>query len=271
MDDAKDQIEKMIPTIEKEIINQEESLTVQLTAAQEALTPDSAAGGNTGEVHIADGSKPHQEEQQDAAVEAVEAVGGVVDPVDSVDQSESGTQKMIGSVVETAVNDAKTQIGSLETKIEGEIMKQKEALGMKLNTAEASLTNSSVEQVQAEHAQEQDKVSGTQQMVGSVVETAVGDAKNQIGTLENKIEKEIVKQKGALSVKLNTAQESLTGGKSVEDGDGGGAGAGTRTGTAGAKKYVPPQWHKDVVIDEDAGIAIHMLNERVTHVPLMSP
>jgi hypothetical protein len=143
----------------------------------------------------------------------------------------------------------------------------------KLNTAEKSLTNDmDVSKGQEETSKETTgtntaaPLTGTQIMMGNVVEGAVGKAKNEIGSLMPQIENEIIKQEDDMQMKLNTAEQALTNSSSV-------SGSGdiyTQDAEKGAKeekvdvrKFLPPSWQKDVVVDEDAGVAMRMLDDKV--------
>ena len=72
-------------------------------------------------------------------IEKVETIE-TIEKVSDVTSHLSPAQKMIGGVVETAVDAAKNDIGSLMPKIEGEIEKQEKDLEEKLEKAEQSLT-----------------------------------------------------------------------------------------------------------------------------------
>ena len=61
-------------------------------------------------------------------------------------------------------------------------------------------------------------LTGTQIMMGNVVEGAVGKAKNEIGSLIPKIEEEIVKQEEEMEHQLESAEKGLTKGMNVSKG-----------------------------------------------------
>ena len=236
VDKAKGEIGGLMPQIEEEIENQEKSMAGKLSKAELALT-GSSDKNLTPKLEL------------------------------------TGTQKMMGTVVEGAVDKAKGEIGSLIPKIEIEIVKQEEEMEDKLNTAEKSLTNDmDVSKGQEDTSKETTgtntdaPLTGTQIMMGNVVEGAVGKAKNEIGSLMPQIENEIIKQEDDMQKKLNTAEQALTNSSSA-------SGLGdiyTQDAEKEAKeekvdvrKFLPPSWQKDVVVDEDAGVAMRMLDDKV--------
>jgi len=232
-----------------------------------------------------------------------------------------GTQKMMGSVVEGAVDSAKGEIGSLVPKIESEILKQEDSLAGQLGKAEESLVGKADKNLSSTVNE------GTQRMMGSVVEGAVDSAKGEIGKLVPTIEREILKQEEVLDGQLEKAEKSLVG---ESDNNG------TRSSTteeekkekeekeekeevkkkkkkeeeeeeeeeeekedhalltnsttnqaiatnstdsadsatdvvepsskpikySDARRYIPPSWQKDVVVDMDAGVAMRMLDDQ---------
>jgi len=180
----------------------------------------------------------------------------------------------MGTVVEGAVDKAKGEIGSLIPKIEIEIVKQEEEMEDKLNTAEKSLTNDmDVSKGQEDTSKETTgtntdaPLTGTQIMMGNVVEGAVGKAKNEIGSLMPQIENEIIKQEDDMQKKLNTAEQALTNNSSSASGLGDiytqDAEKEAKEEKVDVRKFLPPSWQKDVVVDEDAGVAMRMLDDKV--------
>jgi hypothetical protein len=163
----------------------------------------------------------------------------------------TGTQQMMGTVVEAAVDQAKGEIGGLIPQIEGEIVKQEEDLSGKLTKAETALTGNSDKTMQSSAtAAPIQPLTGTQKIMGTVVEAAVDQAKGEIGGLIPQIEGEIVKQEEDLSGKLKRAQNALINSTEPE------------SRTSDTRQYLPPTWQKDVVVDEDAGVAMRMLGDK---------
>jgi hypothetical protein len=163
----------------------------------------------------------------------------------------TGTQQIMGTVVEAAVDQAKGEIGGLIPQIEGEIVKQEEDLSGKLTKAETALTGNSDKTMQSSAtAAPIQPLTGTQKIMGTVVEGAVDQAKGEIGGLIPQIEGEIVKQEEDLSGKLKRAQNALINSTEPE------------SRTSDTRQYLPPTWQKDVVVDEDAGVAMRMLGDK---------
>ena len=131
----------------------------------------------------------------------------------------SSTQNMMGTLVESAVGKAKGEIGSLIPQIENEILKQEKGLEKKLDRAEISLTGQEdgATGIIEPNDVNDDNLDGamaktptaSQVMIGNVVESAVDNAKDEIGSLIPKIEDEITKQESVLEEKLQTAETSL--------------------------------------------------------------
>ena len=129
--------------------------------------------------------------------------------------SAGGTQHMMATIVEGAVDSAKGEIGSMIPKIENELIKQEDSLAGKLSKAEMSLVGASDENELKTSAAStgEGELTGTQRMMSTVVEGAVDKAKGQIGSLIPDIEREILKQESELETKLGRAEASLTGEK----------------------------------------------------------
>ena len=260
--------------------------------------------------------------------------------------SAGGTQHMMATIVEGAVDSAKGEIGSMIPKIENELIKQEDSLAGKLSKAEMSLVGASDENKLTTSAAStgEGELTGTQRMMSTVVEGAVDKAKGQIGSLVPNIEREILKQESELETKLGRAEASLTGEKDQtlsnmtvaeeeeEEEEEAAAAAAASTSNVSAstlspplafstdadadaatvhndddkqdaqvkhhqsldaaskvnmttsssteqqvepqpsrrpskmkyedvRKYVPPSWQKDVVVDMEAGVAMRMLDD----------
>jgi hypothetical protein len=149
----------------------------------------------------------------------------VADPTISEETKEAApglptsAQAMMGTVVESAADSAKSDIGGLIPQIESEILKQETDLGHKLEKAEVSLTTAegatgaaiAPEDVSEDNVDVamQNMPTAAQKMIGSVVESAIDKAKGEIGSLIPKIEDEINKQENEMEGKLEIAENSL--------------------------------------------------------------
>ena len=196
---AKGEIDGLIPKIEHEVVKQEEEMQGQLEKAEQSLV------GET-------------ESEKEEKVENEKIISK------SQPEGPTSAQVMMGSVVESAVDKAKGQIGGLIPQIENEIVKQEKEMENQLEKAEVALTTEQngtkvapEDIIQLENVNEdnvdaaaQQMPTAAQKMMGNVVELAVDKAKSQIGGLIPKIEDEIVKQETEMENQLTKAEASLT-------------------------------------------------------------
>ena len=116
---------------------------------------------------------------------------------------------MMGTVVESAVDKAKGQIDSLMPSIENEIVKQEKSLETKLKKAENSMVEGDEGNDDDDTSLESNTPTAQQKAIGSVVESAVDKAKDQINSLIPTIEDEIVKQEEEMDGQLSKAESAL--------------------------------------------------------------
>jgi hypothetical protein len=240
VDKAKGEIGSLIPEIENEIVKQEDELNHKLIVAEASLT-------NTSLNEVMEKHEVDNDDEEEAKSSTPEL---------------SQQQQMIGGMVEGAVDNAKGEIGSLMPKIEEKIIEQEEKMEGQLSKAEEGLVGESNNQTDSVP-----RLSATQKMMGGMVEGAVNKAKGEIGSLMPKIEEKIIEQEEKMEGQLSRAEEGLVGNSTVvkeapvNDEE-------ARPEPFKPKDYLPPEWHKDVVIDEEAGIALRMLDNKVTKQPL---
>jgi len=183
----------------------------------------------------------------------------------------SGQQQMIGGMVEGQVNKAKGDIEELMPKVEEEIVKQEESMQHKLMVAEQSLVGTSDPAMNA--TTKESTLTNGQKMIGSMVESQVDKAKGQIDELIPKVEEKILEQEEELETQLSKAEESLVN-NATQPLSTGPPNANTSredllyADDVNPKDYLPPAWHKDVVIDEEAGVAMRMLDNKPVTTPL---
>tara|TARA_B100000795_G_C22788508_1_gene435786 strand:- start:329 stop:1363 length:1035 start_codon:yes stop_codon:yes gene_type:complete len=199
---AKGEIDGLIPKIEHEVVKQEEEMQGQLEKAEQSLV----------------GETESENEEKEEKVENEKIISK------SQPEGPTSAQVMMGSVVESAVDKAKGQIGGLIPQIENEIVKQEKEMENQLEKAEVALTTEQngtkvapEDIIQLENVNEdnvdaaaQQMPTAAQKMMGNVVELAVDKAKSQIGGLIPKIEDEIVKQETEMENQLTKAEASLT-------------------------------------------------------------
>ena len=179
VDKAKGEIDTLIPKIEDKVLEQEKTMQGQLSQAEEGLV---------GKADVV-----LEEKDVDTA--------GSNDP--------TSAQKMMGTVVESAVDKAKGQIDSLMPSIENEIVKQEKSLETKLKKAEKSMVEGDEGNDDDETSLESNTPTAQQKAIGSVVESAVDKAKDQINSLIPTIEDEIVKQEEEMDGQLSKAESAL--------------------------------------------------------------
>ena len=179
VDKAKGEIDTLIPKIEDKVLEQEKTMQGQLSQAEEGLV---------GKADVV-----LEEKDVDTA--------GSNDP--------TSAQKMMGTVVESAVDKAKGQIDSLMPSIENEIVKQEKSLETKLKKAEKSMVEGDEGNDDDETSLESNTPTAQQKAIGSVVESAVDKAKDQINSLIPTIEDEIMKQEEEMDGQLSKAESAL--------------------------------------------------------------
>lgn len=179
VDKAKGEIDTLIPKIEDKVLEQEKTMQGQLSQAEEGLV---------GKADVV-----LEEKDVDTA--------GSTDP--------TSAQKMMGTVVESAVDKAKGQIDSLMPSIENEIVKQEKSLETKLKKAEKSMVEGDEGNDDDDTSLESNTPTAQQKAIGSVVESAVDKAKDQINSLIPTIEDEIVKQEEEMDGQLSKAESAL--------------------------------------------------------------
>jgi hypothetical protein len=179
VDKAKGEIDTLIPKIEDKVLEQEKTMQGQLSQAEEGLV---------GKADVV-----LEEKDVDTA--------GSNDP--------TSAQKMMGTVVESAVDKAKGQIDSLMPSIENEIVKQEKSLETKLKKAEKSMVEGDEGNDDDEPSLESNTPTAQQKAIGSVIESAVDKAKDQINSLIPTIEDEIVKQEEEMDGQLSKAESAL--------------------------------------------------------------
>ena len=106
-----------------------------------------------------------------------------------------------------------------------------------------------------------------------MVESQVDKAKGQIDELIPKVQEKILEQEEELETQLSKAEESLVN-NATQPLSTGPPNANTSredllyADDVNPKDYLPPAWHKDVVIDEEAGVAMRMLDNKPVTTPL---
>lgn len=173
---AKGEIGSLIPKIEEKVIEQEATMQKELSKAEEGLTGE----------------------------------------VNKENTGLSDQQKMMGTVVEGAVDKAKGEIGSLMPKIEEKIVEQENIMEGQLSKAEEGLVgkeNKTAAPVIPTATAVAGGPTSAQQMMGTVVEGAVDKAKGEIGSLIPKIENKILEQENEMEGKLRKAEEELVNNK----------------------------------------------------------
>ena len=250
IDQAKSDVESLISDADDAIIEQETLLAGKLSNAEEGLVGSSDPEFN----------RTHDDATtDDAATE------------DASTSVLSGQQQMIGGMVDGQVNKAKDDIEELMPKVEEEIVKQEESMQKKLTVAEQSLVGTSDPAMNA--TTKESTLTNGQKMIGSMVESQVDKAKGQINELIPKVEEKILEQEEELETQLSNAEESLVN-NATQPLSTGPPNANTSredllyADDVNPKDYLPPEWHKDVVIDEEAGVAMRMLDNKPVTTPL---
>jgi len=265
IDQAKSDVESLISDADDAIIEQETLLAGKLSNAEEGLVGSSDPEFN----RTHDDATTDDATTDDATTDDATTDGTTTD--DASTSVLSGQQQMIGGMVEGQVNKAKGDIEELMPKVEEEIVKQEESMQHKLMVAEQSLVGTSDPAMNA--TTKESTLTNGQKMIGSMVESQVDKAKGQIDELIPKVEEKILEQEEELETQLSKAEESLVN-NATQPLSTGPPNANTSredllyADDVNPKDYLPPAWHKDVVIDEEAGVAMRMLDNKPVTTPL---